>query len=87
MFLKRVVKRGRKHDAQDEQHVHVERGAELRVVAEEAERDRAEARRRRLDQRLSEEECETDAEQHHGDAERDVVHAPEAAEKPVKRPE
>ena len=47
------LEREGEREPEHEQDVHVERGTQLRVVGEEAERDGAEPRRRRLNQRFS----------------------------------
>ena len=59
----------------------------LELSAPQAERDRGEPRRLRLDVGLAEEEGEAGAEQHHGDADRDVVHPRQPADRAVHRAE
>ena len=69
------------------QRIDLQGALQARAVAPEAERDRAQPRRRRLDVGLAEEEGDADAEQHHGDADRDVVHPRQAADRAVHRAE
>src|ERR1700722_11268248 len=76
---KRPAHQEGEYDADEEERVDLQGALQARAVAPEAQRDRAQSRRRWLDVGFAEEEGDADAEQHHGDADRDVVDSREAA--------
>jgi hypothetical protein len=85
--LERVAQRGREQEAQQQQHVDLQVRAHLRRIAPKAQGKCREPWRRGLNQRFSEEEGQTDAEQHQRNADRDVVDTRPTAEHAVQCPE